>query len=245
MNTNDEHLRELKGIFLNDQEDTLRTLRTWKAQRTGCVSIPRGHDLAFEPSAATAEERVHLAGCAHCQRLLAKFRAIAHPALAVLYAATRQKLAAEDLTLVQEHLTSCVRCRLVTTVSDLIPPSWTERAFAVRRMAFEATVSHPAAVGLHLAESERIGFSDIVENGECTVELAGADGDLRIVINRCDDGEPHHAVKVVVMGRGEVLAVNVSLRRRSGWWTGSEQVENPWVREVDELDLSVVVLDVE
>lgn len=245
MKPNEAALPGLKDVFVEMEAETLQTLREWDAQRTLCLKLPRGRELAFEPSRATAEESAHLADCANCQRLLAKFRAVAHPGLSLLYASKWKQLPAEDLVLVQQHAAACGRCGLITTIRGLLPAEWAQPAFARLRAALEATVMQPAAVGLHRTAPVQARLAEVVETVDWTVAIEENDGDIRILVNRRDDGQPHHAAKVVIIGPGEPVTAEVPLSRAKQWWAGAAQVTNPWANELGPLDLSVLVAEVE
>jgi hypothetical protein len=235
----------LKAALLEMEQETLRTLEERAAQRTHCLRVPRGRELAFQPSQASAEERAHLADCAYCQRLLEKFRAQDHPALSSLYASQWKQLPVSDLGLVTEHVKTCGRCRLVATAGGLFPGRWIESAFVRFRSALETAILRPAVVGLNFTTSAHAGLNEVIETVDWTVTVVEERGDIRIVVNRRDDGKPHRLATVVIIGLDRPVIQTISLGRAKGWWTGSIQTPSPWANAVEPVDLSVLVAETE
>ena len=175
----------------------------------------------------------------------AEFRTENHPTLAVLYANRWDQLAASDLNLVAAHVRECGRCRLIEGIDGLFPGKWVESTYRRFRSALDSTILQPAAVGLNVTAPVRAVLNELIETAGWTVTVQEEGGDIRVVVNLRDEGEEHSQATVIIVGPDRKISFDVLLRRANGWWTGANQVSNPWADALQPVDLRVLVVEVE
>lgn len=175
----------------------------------------------------------------------AEFRTADHPTLALLYANRWSQLPASDLNLVAAHVRECGRCQLIEGIEGLFPVKWVESAYLRFRNALDSMILQPAAVGLNFTAPARSALHELIETADWTVTVDQEAGDIRVMVNRRDDGEEHRQATVIIVGPDQQISFAVLLRRANGWWTGANQVSNPWANALQPVDLEVVVVEVE
>lgn len=168
-----------------------------------------------------------------------------HPTLALLYANRWDQLPASDLNLVTAHVRDCTRCRLIEGIDGLFPSNWVESTYRRLRSALDSTILQPAAVGLNVTAPVRAALNELIETAGWTVTVQQEGGDIRVVVNLWDDDEEHSQATVIIVGLDRKISFAVPLRRANGWWTGANQVPNPWADVLEPVDLRVLVVEVE
>jgi len=226
------------------ENETVEQLEERASLRANCLSVPRGSDLAFAPSQATLQERSHFGQCARCQRMLARLGAEEHPQLSVLYASRWSQLPPTDQSAIDAHMARCQRCRLLTTVTDVLPGRWLESIHHRLVGAVHFAVTQPAPIGLNRTNSARYGFREVVTSGDWVVIIEEHDSDIHVVVNRKADGAHHPLAYVVLIGPDHPVSFSVTLTQTGDWWTGSMQVVNPWAELVESVAVSAVVAEV-
>lgn len=244
MNPNDSTTRALVEALQELEDETVAEVEQHASMLTDCLSIPRGHDLAFAPSEASTEERGHLERCTWCQRMTAKIRAAEHPRVAALYAARWEHLPAADQAVVDAHVKTCRRCGLLMTVTGVFPDRWLELVWRSLAGAIDFAVAQPAPIGLNRTSGGRFGFREVITSGDWIVTVAEQGVDVRVVVNRRADGARHPLAHVIVIGADDSFTFTVPLTDAGEWCTGTMQVKNPWAERVEAVDLSFVVAEV-
>jgi hypothetical protein len=244
MNTTEMSSNKLGEVLREIENDALREMEQFVAQRGDCINVPRAANLAFAPSQATESERTHIAACEWCRRLLSKWRAAQHPAIALLYAARWRQLPSADESEVMAHMATCRRCNTVSAVRGLFGTRWLEDVSVRFRTALDNSFVTPGAVGLHdtagvARKLEHVAF----ESAEWTVTVEQGKRDLRIAAYRRADGERHERAHVALVGPDDAIDIDVPLVSAGEWWAGGCQVTNRWASVVDPVEISVIVTE--
>jgi hypothetical protein len=86
-------------------------------------------------------------------------------------------------------------------------------------------------------------FRHTIEDRLWVVTIEEGRAGIRVIVNRRADSDAHPQAQVLLIGPDANLHLLVPMQPVGSWWTGAIQSENPWSQAIDELHLSIVVVD--